>query len=279
MEELSKRLAADLRKHIRALGPCEVLSERWVEVGDCLSRISSISQMEKTLPKEAEASLWDCEELALRYVLEDGKLNLCLRLLDEFQQYMVEADKEGRDFSPEDFGRLQRFGKGVGGLFVNAWLHVEALQTSDLPLVAQITSTAMRRALAKPAADFFEGSLPACAVHFLYAMARSVEAVGERKVYAALMPTECISLLIQHLHANFDKFRPADVQKGAEALALFAASEDFATHLPRILASGATAASLLALEALCLPFLSVDADARRKFRPLTDLFAQTKRRK
>ena len=31
---------------------------------------------EKELPKEKDATLWDCEELALRYVLEDGKLNL-----------------------------------------------------------------------------------------------------------------------------------------------------------------------------------------------------------
>lgn len=67
IEELSKRLTADLRKHIRALvrrstpfcppsfsvgahvslpqGPCDVLSERWIEVGDCLGRVASISQM------------------------------------------------------------------------------------------------------------------------------------------------------------------------------------------------------------------------------------------
>lgn len=85
-------------------GPCDVLSERWIEVGDVLGRIASISQMvllcvipmqtcwlleqrhyaalspplfqEKSLPKAEGASLWDCEELALRYVLEDGKLNL-----------------------------------------------------------------------------------------------------------------------------------------------------------------------------------------------------------
>jgi hypothetical protein len=31
---------------------------------------------EKELPKEKDATLWDCEELALRYILEDGKLNL-----------------------------------------------------------------------------------------------------------------------------------------------------------------------------------------------------------
>ena len=33
---------------------------------------------EMSLPKSEGASLWDCEELALRYVIEDGKLNLCV---------------------------------------------------------------------------------------------------------------------------------------------------------------------------------------------------------
>jgi hypothetical protein len=93
-----------------------VFSDKWNEVADCLSRIASISQMvrwaalwllfvlrnafrsatagpprpprdravcraqEKEIPKEEGATLWDCEELALRYVLEDGKLNLCVLL-------------------------------------------------------------------------------------------------------------------------------------------------------------------------------------------------------
>ena len=40
--------------------------------------------MEEKLPKDSEGStLWECEELALRYLLEDGKMNLCLRLMDQ----------------------------------------------------------------------------------------------------------------------------------------------------------------------------------------------------
>ncbi len=38
--------------------------------------LSPATLQEKELPKEKDATLWDCEELALRYVLEDGKLNL-----------------------------------------------------------------------------------------------------------------------------------------------------------------------------------------------------------
>jgi hypothetical protein len=45
--------------------------------------------------------------------------------------------------------QLDRFDRGVGGLLANAWLHSEALQTTDLPLVFKIISTAFRTALAE----------------------------------------------------------------------------------------------------------------------------------
>ena len=45
---------------------------------------SQVAEMEEKLPKDSEGStLWECEELALRYLLEDGKMNLCLRLMDQ----------------------------------------------------------------------------------------------------------------------------------------------------------------------------------------------------
>ena len=39
-------------------------------------RVDTRVLQEQLLPKDSDATLWDCEELALRYILEDGKLNL-----------------------------------------------------------------------------------------------------------------------------------------------------------------------------------------------------------
>ena len=83
---LANKLALDLRKHIRSLGSFPVLSSPWVEMADVLGRIANISDMESKLPSaKDDATLWETEEQALRYLIEDGKLNLCLRNMIEFK--------------------------------------------------------------------------------------------------------------------------------------------------------------------------------------------------
>ena len=82
IEDLSKRLQNDLRGHIRNLGDYELLSSSWVEMAKSLRRIGDITRMEVEIEKESkDATLWVCDEVALRFLLEDGKLNLCLRNL------------------------------------------------------------------------------------------------------------------------------------------------------------------------------------------------------
>jgi len=87
LEELSEKLKSDLRRHIRCIGNFPVLSDRWCDMADTLGRVAVVSEAEANLPREAEgATLWETEEAALRYVLEDGKLNLCLRNMVDFKQ-------------------------------------------------------------------------------------------------------------------------------------------------------------------------------------------------
>ena len=84
---LANKLALDLRKHIRGLGSFPILSPHWIEMADVLGRIANISDMESKLPSaKDDATLWETEEQALRYLIEDGKLNLCLRNMIEFKQ-------------------------------------------------------------------------------------------------------------------------------------------------------------------------------------------------
>lgn len=70
-----------------------VLSPAWREQADKLNRLAGISQMERSLTKTrgvevkgtaGETTLWEGEELAMRYLLEDGKLNLCVRMVDDY---------------------------------------------------------------------------------------------------------------------------------------------------------------------------------------------------
>lgn len=66
-------------------------------MADVFGRMATVSDMEAKLSagKSDSATLWETEEQALRYVLEDGKLNLCLRILTSYKKAQTQARKDG----------------------------------------------------------------------------------------------------------------------------------------------------------------------------------------
>ena len=65
-----------------------------------LFRLAGIAELESNLaqPKE-NATLWETEEQAIRYLIEDGKLNLCLRCMINYKEYQRNLLKVNSDFS------------------------------------------------------------------------------------------------------------------------------------------------------------------------------------
>ena len=61
-------------------------NQEWLGLTDSLQHIANVALMEHRLPRDSEDStLWEGEELTVRYMLEEGKLNLCLRLMEEYK--------------------------------------------------------------------------------------------------------------------------------------------------------------------------------------------------
>lgn len=74
-----------------------ILSDPWFEMAEIFGRVANITDVESKLPSgKKDATLWETEEQALRFIIEDGKLNLCLRLLIEFKSRQIEARRSGR---------------------------------------------------------------------------------------------------------------------------------------------------------------------------------------
>ena len=97
------------------LGPYTLFSREWFDMVESLQHLTNIALMEQLLPKTStSATLWERDELtgalsllpvlcrhaspridlwcvlvAVRFLLEEGKLNLCIRLLSEFKTYMI----------------------------------------------------------------------------------------------------------------------------------------------------------------------------------------------
>ena len=136
LDELSRKLADDLRFHIRKLGSVPLFSEEWFGMADVFGRIATVSDVESKLAEGKEdKTLWETEEQALRYLMEDGKLNLCLRNLVDFKVHQRRAKAIGGgpvfDFATE----CDKFERGLGVVLNNAWKHVEAIQTTDLSML------------------------------------------------------------------------------------------------------------------------------------------------
>ena len=71
IEDLSQRLQTDLRGHVRRLGDFPILSASWLDMAKSLRRIGDITRMEVEIEKDSkDATLWECDEIALRFLLE-----------------------------------------------------------------------------------------------------------------------------------------------------------------------------------------------------------------
>jgi hypothetical protein len=90
---------------VRSFGDYKLLSVDWLKMAESLQQVSNVAYMEKHMPsndsnaaaaqgKKSEGTLWDQQkdELAIRILLEEGKLNLCLRTLQHFKEEERKAD-------------------------------------------------------------------------------------------------------------------------------------------------------------------------------------------
>ena len=112
---------------------------------DTVAHIANVAAMEDKLPnKREESTLWEGDELTVRFLLEEGKLNLCLRLLHEVKSetaaragdaawLTLGAHAAGLSGGADALGaKLGTFEQSMGALMRCAFEHVEAVQTTDL---------------------------------------------------------------------------------------------------------------------------------------------------
>lgn len=57
---------------------------------------------------------------------------------------------------------MTKFEKGIGVLLANAWMHAEALQTTDLPLLCKHTSNVMATAAETDVRPFWQPNNNVC---------------------------------------------------------------------------------------------------------------------
>eukprot|EP01035_Chromulina_nebulosa_P020131 gene20131-26138_t len=238
LQSLTEKLSQDLRKHIRQLNNYPILSDGWLEMAETFGRIATISDMESKLAaSKDEGTLWETEEQALRFLLEDGKLNLCLRNLVDFKQQQRLSRLAGNLGPILDYAlECDKFEKGIGVVLNNAWNHVEALQTTDLhTLVIHI-------------AEVLQGSLQCQSViqnlctngdihqrqeilifHYLGSILKHLDDIKEERVMPLIREKRILINSVIFLNLYFSDIPQANLMKATESLSLIVDTDDFKT--------------------------------------------------
>jgi hypothetical protein len=289
-EILADKLTADLRRSIRQLENYPILSDSWLEMTETFGRVANIADMESKLSsaKNEDSTLWETEEQALRFMLEDGKMNLCLKSLVEFKTAQISARSTKTGVMLNFPRECDKFEKGLGSILRNAWQHVEVLQTTDLPaLVNHIADVLVAANQMPDMIDSYirEGDLhqrqEMMVFHYMNGLFGHIEDIKEHRVMPVIRERRVFMLGVEAL-CNYceDKGGEQLMQvhkiKAAQALSLLVETDDFCTYKDQHYNSS-DIDTLVRLKDDCLTSISKDYEVKRSIRPLIDCIDKAKR--
>jgi len=189
--EKPKKAAA--RNAITAAATCDwsaQLPSFRAAFSNCTTVTALHNQSTRTLPRllVAVCSLWESDELASRYIVEEGKLNLLLRMLYEHKSNACAADGdavmrqagEANGLNGSEIARAIE--RDAGTIIRCAFGHVEAMQTLDLPLLAEHLSLVLHHLaedVAAGKAQDYTGQQEVLSVYYLERIGDQLEELGE----------------------------------------------------------------------------------------------------
>eukprot|EP01012_Entosiphon_sulcatum_P041682 TRINITY_DN55568_c0_g1_i1.p2 TRINITY_DN55568_c0_g1~~TRINITY_DN55568_c0_g1_i1.p2 ORF type:complete len:313 (-),score=70.02 TRINITY_DN55568_c0_g1_i1:1264-2151(-) len=272
LEKMTKRLTADLRARVRRLAHCPPLSPDWAEMTDTLQHLASVATIEEKDATKRDGSIWERDELCVRYIIEEGKINLLLRSLTEFKAFQYAGENEGFFQEEETKVRARIFEHSLGLLLKCAFGAVEALQTLDITHLIEHIAAVIRRAIAQgeAATPPEVASQEALVISYLELLLRHVDQLNEETVMGQLEKNGVVGLVLRH-HELFGSKLEKELQ---ESYALFLAglmeTETYQTHRAKYICDKDDKRRLALLEPLVKSMLSVDSDRRRALRALND---------
>mmetsp|Transcript_74675 Transcript_74675/g.148406 ORF Transcript_74675/g.148406 Transcript_74675/m.148406 type:complete len:308 (-) Transcript_74675:240-1163(-) len=286
LDDLTKKLAADLRLHVQKIQSYAAFSQDWMAMIDSLVHIANVAKMEHRLPRaEGSATLWDEDELTVRFVLEEGKMNLLLHLMQTFSQ-SVAAKQPGtpgyeqwlthtaRDCEAVDANqlraRLLTFEQCLGTLIHCALQHVEAVQTTDLQLLMAHCAEVLQACAATPGSLIFDQTQVALVPRYLNSVLIRAEQLDEDRVMGLVGQYGLVDCVCTHLSVHHTKLGTESLLAGASFLASAFDTEAFHTD-SKIFLSEESASRLQTYKAAFLTGLLSDSEQRKRFRPLLDV--------
>lgn len=291
------------RKCVRQIFQHPILSDEWLQLVDSLKQLCRLVQLENRMPTNAKVAdsqgrnpdtpgtLWDQEahENAIRILVEEAKVNLCLRMLAEFKQWQYNnagpamqaavADCKAKyDLSEVHIAtRIRQFEEFMGTLLMRAFAHVETLQLMDIPMLIEHCSLVLRQENLEALEPWSQEVVGLYYVSFLFKYA---EELNNAELLAKARDQRLLPLTIASLcqRPQALDMNPGIREALAVGLASLADNEDFQTDWRSFFESVEQMMAFLTLQDLLVaPLLSSSPEKKRVLRPLLDLFSKVQR--
>jgi len=275
---LSEKLANDLRNHVRKLQPHGTFSPEWVAMVESLQYVAGIAAMEERLPKRAgageEQTLWEGEELAIRYIMEEGKLNMILRILHEYKTIAINGGV------PEAHAKAaMAFEQHAGTLLRCSITHTEAIQVADMPELCEHMGAVLGNLLSQIEAGThkdYTGMQEVQVVYYLGCIGDKFESLPEDRTMLLFCDHGVTSKVVRVLSSPDAIYDRDCLMVAAKALSAIVDSEHFQTHKEEHFPDPEDFSRLVSIQDKFLAELCKDAKFRISIRPLADFIRKEK---
>jgi hypothetical protein len=246
------------RQKVRSIQQHPILSPEWIALVESLTKLTSLVQLEGRMPantkvgeahgrnKESEGTLWDQElhENAIRILVEEAKVNLCLRMMNDYKKWQYDARESQATISevmhqydqlgrPMSHGQLEQkcrqFEEALGSLLWRAFVHVETLQLMDIPLL--IEHAAMVLTQAQQTSEPPQPKMQEMVVlYYFSSLMKHAESLNNGELLAKAREFQLVSLSVDHVQRFYAQYPMEMIQALAEGFSALSDNEDFRTE-------------------------------------------------
>jgi len=297
-KQTSARVAA-ARNYIKQIKSVAILSPEWITLANNMEQLGRLSQMESHLPNEkvtsgqegrteGEGTLWDqsAHEETIRVLVEEAKVNLCIRLMNEFKRWDYKPDLREETINKSierykaDEAMLERnaqcFEDNLGILLVRAFAHVETLQLCDIPLIFEHILMVLKHVEENAESKSFSPkSQEKVAIYYYAYILKYTEQLNTAEIFGRLKELDLIHEANRYLAANFVPLETlVEVMIGYAALC---DDEDFLSDWKSFFPTQEHKQSFLELDKLAQKMLAHYEEKIREIRPLLDFLKKLER--
>lgn len=271
LEKMTKRLTSDLRARVRRLAHYTPLSGEWIEMTDTLQHLASVALMEEKDNTKKDGSIWERDELCVRYIIEEGKINMLLRTMNEFKLFHYNSLKEGSLKDEESKVRMKIFEQSLGIVLKCTLSAVEALQTLDITHLIEHIAMVLKHSLESFEVTPGEFTVQEILViQYLQQLLKRVEQVNEENVMSQLQSHDIVPLVLKHFEKFSSKLDKEYQDVYVYMLACLMETEAYQTHKDKYLVDKEDKTRLALLEVRTKELMSVDQENRKTLRALSD---------